>query len=934
MPATNRNTRRRAGAPKRAPAKVKVKRGQYVYSFDEGACVATPSKELLGGKGANLHNMVQMGLPVPPGFTVVTSVCAMFYEHKRTLPDSVWQQIRDAVAHLEAVTGKKFGNNTNPLLVSVRSGARHSMPGMMDTILNLGLNDQTVEALARVTSNGRFAWDCYRRFVQMYGDVVMGVQKKNDQDHDPFEEVLSEYKREVRVENDTDLSEAELTELVSRFKKLIKKRTGKDFPSDSMEQLRMAIGAVFGSWHNDRARVYREKYGIPEAWGTAVNVQSMVFGNMGDNSATGVAFTRDPATGENVFYGEYLVNAQGEDVVAGIRTPKPIAEMAADPQIAHAFRELQTVRAVLEQRFGDVQDFEFTIERGKLFMLQTRNGQRTAFAHMRIAHDMVRGRLMTPEHAVSSFDPETLNQLLAPVFNEVSYRAALRDGRCMTKGLPAGPGAACGVVVFSPDEAHALSLQGKRAILCRIETSPEDLRGMIAAQGILTTRGGVSSHAALVARQMGKVCVAGAGEIQIDYIKRTLTCGTTVLREGDTVSINGTTGEIFAGPIETSDSELQRVLSGDMEEKGSRIFAYYVFFMKLVDKFRRLGVRTNADTPDQVRQAIALGAEGIGLCRTEHMFFEEDRIDAVREMIVASDEHGRRAALRKLLPYQRKDFKGIFEALAGRPACIRLLDPPLHEFLPHEQKQISGLASKMGIPFETLSTRVHALHEQNPMLGFRGCRLGIVYPEITEMQATAIFEAAAAVQKHRGTVVPIEIMVPLVGSKRELDLQADVIERVRDEVSRKTGEKFSLSIGTMIELPRACVVADEIAQRAEFFSFGTNDLSQTTLGMSRDDSGSFLPVYQEKGVYESNPFASLDTRGVGSLVRLACTLGKTVRKDIKLGICGEHGGDPSSIEFFHGCGLAYVSCAPLRVPIARTAAARAALKDQSKQRAG
>ncbi|MBL9121784.1 MAG: pyruvate, phosphate dikinase [Phycisphaerae bacterium] len=912
----------------KSPSAQNGKNAKRTYYFGKAKCEGDGSmRALLGGKGANLHAMVKMGLPVPPGFTITTEVCNEYYTSGRSFPNGLLAEMAKAVEVLEKETGKRFGDPKAPLLVSVRSGARDSMPGMMDTILNLGLNDKTVEALTRATGNPRFAWDCYRRFIQMYGDVVMGIQKKHEHDHEPFEEVMDGLKRELGVREDTSLSEANLKELVVRYKALVKKWTGREFPNEPMKQLEGAVGAVFGSWMNERAIVYRQKYRIPDAWGTAVNVQSMVFGNMGDDSATGVAFTRDPATGENVFYGEYLVNAQGEDVVAGVRTPKRVQEMAKDPIIGPAYKELEKVRATLEKRFGDVQDFEFTIERKKLYMLQTRNGKRTALAYVRIAHDMVKQGLMTPEHAIGSADPEAMNQLLQPVFDRGAYEAARKEGRVMTRGLAAGPGAATGMVVFSATRAEELAKQGKHVVLCRIETSPEDLRGMIAAEGILTTRGGVSSHAALVARQMGKVCVAGAGDIHIDYHKGTLACGGKTLKEGDPISVNGTTGEVIAGAIATADSELKQVLiSGTMKAKDSQVFKYYDFIMKLADKYRRLGIRTNADTPEQVRNAVAFGAEGIGLTRTEHMFFEGDRIDAMREMILARDEAGRRAALAKLLPYQRGDFEGIFRALAGKPACIRLLDPPLHEFLPHDDKAQQELAKKLKVGAAAIKTRVEELHEFNPMLGFRGCRLGIGYPEVTEMQARAIFEAAAKVQKE-GVKTKVEVMVPLVGFKRELDLQVAVIHRAAAEVMKETKQKIAYHVGTMIEIPRGALTANEIAETAEFFSFGTNDLTQTALGMSRDDSGSFLGRYAELEIMRENPFASIDTAGVGQLVRIACERGRATRPDIKLGICGEHGGDPASIAFFDECGLAYVSCSPFRVPVARLAAARSAVKN-------
>jgi pyruvate,orthophosphate dikinase len=802
------------------------------------------------------------------------------------------------------------------------------MPGMMDTILNLGLNDAATEGLAALTNNPRFAWDSYRRFIQMYGDVVMGVQKKNENDHEPFEEVMDGLKHEVGVKEDTDLTAAHLQELVKRYKKLIKERTGKAFPNEPMKQLEGAVQAVFGSWMNERAILYRQKYRIPDEWGTAVNVQSMVFGNMGEDCATGVAFTRDPANGENVFYGEYLVNAQGEDVVAGVRTPLKISEMAKDKILGPAYKELVEVRKTLEKNFGDVQDFEFTIENKKLYMLQTRHGKRTALAYVKIAHDMVKEKLMTPEHAIKSGDPEALNQLLQPIFDTKAYDKAKKDGRLMAVGLPAGPGAASGSVVFTAGKAEELAAKGHNVVLARIETSPEDLRGMIAADGILTARGGVSSHAALVARQMGKVCVAGAGDIEIDYHKGVLKCKGVTLKEGDSISINGTTGEVFHGKIDTADSELKQVLVGKtLKPKDSKVFQYYDFIMKLADKYRSLGLRTNADQPDQVLNAVAFGAEGIGLCRTEHMFFEGDRIIAVRQMILAKSDEARKSALATLLPYQQKDFEGIFRALDGLPACIRLLDPPLHEFLPQSdnKKGQEEVAKQLGTTVAEVAKMVHELHEFNPMLGFRGCRLGILRPEITEMQARAIFQAAVTVLKE-GTKVKPEVMVPLVGFKRELDLQVEIVHRVAAEVMKAAGKKFQYSVGTMIEVPRGAVTADEIAETAEFFSFGTNDLTQTALGMSRDDSGSFLPGYQALEIIKANPFASIDRGGVGQLMKIGVEKGRSTRNDLKIGICGEHGGDPNSVEFCHMIGLNYVSCSPFRVPIARLAAAQAALR--------
>jgi pyruvate,orthophosphate dikinase len=924
----SKNGKAAAKAGKAAEKASSGKPGKMIYFFSKSKTDGNGSmKPLLGGKGANLAAMTSIGLPVPPGFTITTEVCVYYYKNGKKFPSTLLNDIKSSVTWLEKETGKKFGDTKNPLLVSVRSGARDSMPGMMDTILNLGLNDKTVEALKSATGNGRFAWDSYRRFVQMYGDVVMGVQKRHENEHEPFDEVMDKLKHERGVKEDTELNEADLQDLVKRFKALIKDRTGKEFPADPFQQLQGAVGAVFSSWMNDRAIVYRQKYKIPDEWGTAVNVQSMVFGNMGDDCATGVAFTRDPATGENVFYGEYLVNAQGEDVVAGVRTPKPVAEMAKDPIIGPAFKELEKVRKALEKNFGDVQDFEFTIEKKKLYMLQTRNGKRTAIAYVKIAHDMVKEGLMSPEHAIRSGDPEALNQLLQPIFDRHDYGKAKTAGRLMATGLAAGPGAASGKVVFSASKAEQWAAQGEKIVLARIETSPEDLRGMIASEGILTCRGGVSSHAALVARQMGKVCVAGAGDIHIDYHHSTLTCHGVTLREGDAISINGSTGEVFRGLINTADSELKQVLIGKTLQPGeSPVFKYYSSLMKLADKFRKLGIRTNADQPDQVENAIAFGAEGIGLCRTEHMFFEGDRIIAVREMILADNLEGRKKALAKLLPLQQGDFEGIFRALAGRPACIRLLDPPLHEFLPqhdnpHGQQEV---AEQLGISVEIVNDRVHELHEFNPMLGFRGCRLGIKYPEITEMQARAIFQAAAAVLAD-GVKVQPEVMVPLVGFKRELDLQVEIIHRVAREVMKETGKKFKYSVGTMIEVPRGAITADEIAQTAEFFSFGTNDLTQMCLGMSRDDSGSFLPAYQQAEIIKTNPFASIDTTGVGQLMETGVNKGRSTKPDLKIGICGEHGGDPSSIVFCHKIGLNYVSCSPFRVPIARLAAAQAAL---------
>ena len=895
-----------------------------VYYFGDGkADGAGHMKPLLGGKGANLAEMTRIGLPVPPGFTITTEVCTYFSENKRSYPRGLEAEVETALAKVEKSVGKKLGDKERPLLVSVRSGARDSMPGMMDTILNLGMNDTVVLIVARQTSNPRFAWDSYRRFLQMYGDVVMGVQKRAGEDHEPFESAI-EHLKDERYGNhrlpDVELTVDDLIELVRRFKALIKERTGKSFPQDARAQLWGSIGAVFGSWNNDRAIVYRRKYGIPHDWGTAVNVQTMVFGNMGNTSATGVAFTRDPASGEKVFYGEYLINAQGEDVVAGVRTPHPIAKLAEEMPAAHT--ALMKVRALLEKHFKDMQDLEFTVEDNRLYILQTRNGKRTGLAAVRIAVEMVEERLITKEAAIKRIPADSLAHLLAPIFDRASIAAAKKIG----SGLPAGPGAACGHVVFSAEEAVRRAERGDKVLLARIETSPEDLRGMIAAEGILTSRGGVSSHAALVARQMGKVCVCGAAEIAIDYQNRTMSAGGVTLREGDHLSIDGTAGEVFAGEVTTAPSEIVQVLvNRSLNGKKSAIYQQYAQLMSWVDRARKLNVRTNADSPDQVKNAIAFGAEGIGLCRTEHMFFEGDRIDAMREMILAEDKAARVKALAKLLPYQRQDFAGIFQALDGLPATIRFLDPPLHEFLPHDRDQQVDLAGKLGVPVEGIRRRVHELHEFNPMLGHRGCRLGISFPEISEMQARAVFEAAAEVQK-KGKKVRPEIMIPLVGFPRELQLQIEIVHRVAAEVAKEKKTKFNYLVGTMIEIPRAALVADEIAKDAEFFSFGTNDLTQTTLGMSRDDSGSFLPHYAELDIVPNNPFASIDQKGVGRLMEITRDLGRKARPKIKLGICGEHGGEPSSVKFCHRLGLDYVSCSPFRVPIAKLAAAQAALE--------
>ena len=905
----------------KAAKKTKTKSGKFVYMFGRKTDGNGTMKPLLGGKGANLAEMCRIGLPVPPGFTITTDVCTYYYANGRKYPPALKAQMEAGVTSIEQQTKKTFGDLKNPLLVSVRSGARDSMPGMMDTILNLGLNDQTVEALARKTQNPRFAWDCYRRFIQMYGDVVLGVQKRPDEDHEPFEIVIEGLKHERYHGDieDTRLTVEDLQELVRRFKTLVKERVGKNFPSSPWDQLMGAVGAVFGSWMNDRAIVYRRKYNIPTEWGTAVNVQAMVYGNTGDQSGSGVAFTRNPANGEKEFYGEFLINAQGEDVVAGVRTPEPVAELKKAMPAAH--KELERIRQTLERHFRDVQDFEFTIEDGVVYMLQTRNGKRTAMAALKFSIDMHKEKLIDWKTAVMRNPADQLEQLLAPVFDVVEAKKA----EVVATGLPAGPGAASGQIYLNADRAVTASEKGEKVLLVRVETSPEDLRGMIAAEGILTARGGVSSHAALVARQMGKVCVCGASAVEVDYGKRTVTVAGRVFKEGDWLSIDGTAGKVFAGKVKTAPSEIVAgLLEGDAAARRTEKFRSFQQLMKWCSQASRMSVRTNADTPEQTDNAIAFGAVGIGLCRTEHMFFEGDRIDAMREMILAESLAERQVALDKLLPYQRDDFAGIFRALKGYPATIRFLDPPLHEFLPHTPEQQADLAKKINVPVDRISARVEQLHEFNPMLGFRGCRLGIEYPEISAMQARAVFEAAAIVQKE-GIKVRPEIMIPLVGFKREFDLQLDVVHRAAREVQAERKVKLNYMVGTMIEVPRGALTADEIAQSAEFFSFGTNDLTQTALGMSRDDSGSFLPGYAEREIVTKNPFATIDQTGVGQLVDIAVAKGRAARPGIKLGICGEHGGDPSSIQFFEKVKLDYVSCSPFRVPVARLAAAQAAL---------
>jgi pyruvate,orthophosphate dikinase len=896
---------------------------KFVYAFGKKTDGNATMRELLGGKGANLAEMASIGLPVPPGFTISTEVCTYFYEHGRQYPKSLEKDVKSAIASIESQLKKGFGARSNPLLVSVRSGARDSMPGMMDTILNLGLNDETVEGLAEVSGNSRFAWDCYRRFIQMYGDVVMGVQARTEEEEDPFHVVLEKLKKRAGVSVDSDLTTGNLRELVNRYKALILKRTRSAFPQDVMEQLWGAVGAVFGSWKNDRAILYRQQYGIPAEWGTAVNIQAMVFGNAGETSATGVAFTRDPANGEKVFYGEYLINAQGEDVVAGVRTPQPISHMATS--MPKSFKGLEQVRSKLERHFKDMQDFEFTIENGRLFILQTRHGKRTGLAAVRIAVEMQRERLMNQETALLKIPAESIDSLLVPVFDPKALKAAT----VIAKGLPAGPGAATGRIAFTAATAEIETRKGNKVVLCRTETSPDDLKGMLHSQGILTSRGGVSSHAALVARQLGKVCVCGAGDISINYEKRTLTAGKVVLNEGDYISIDGSTGAIYKGLIESADSEVKRVLEGSLRPKSSYTYELFQTVMKWADKHRSLKIRTNADTPGMAKQAVAFGAEGIGLCRTEHMFFDGDRIDYMRQMILAVDEVQRRAALKKLLPFQRKDFVGLFKAMNGRPVTIRLLDPPLHEFLPHDDVVRRQLAEKLGVPFDFVIDRIKALHEENPMLGCRGCRLGILYPEITEMQTRAIFEAAAQIMRGKSKVkVNPEIMIPLVGFREELADQLRTVHRIAQEVMKSRKVKINYIVGTMVEVPRAAITADEIAKEADFFSFGTNDLTQTTLGLSRDDMGMFYDEYQRKEIYSQNPFASLDQTGVGKLMEFAVDSGRSAKKDLKLGICGEHAGDPSSIDFCHRLGLNYVSCSPPRVPIARLAAAQAKLRNR------
>jgi pyruvate,orthophosphate dikinase len=901
---------------------------KYVYFFGGGkADGRADMKDLLGGKGANLAEMTNIGLPVPAGFTLTTEVCT-YYTNERTYPPELKAQVESALKKTEEVMGGRLGDAKNPLLVSCRSGARESMPGMMDTVLNIGLNESTLRGLIDKTGNERFAWDTYRRFVQMYGDVVLGLKPQDKHEIDPFEKIMDDLKHAKGVKLDTDLTTADLQELVKRFKKAVKERTGKDFPEDAHEQMWQAIGAVFGSWMNDRAIVYRRQYGIPHEWGTAANICSMVFGNMGNDSGTGVAFTRDPATGEKVFYGEYLINAQGEDVVAGIRTPKKIAELQHD--MPEVYRQLEQIREKLEKHYRDVQDIEFTIQKGKLWMLQTRNGKRTGFAAVRFAVDMVQEGLISKEEALSTrrVPPDDLNQLLQPLFDPDAKRKAVGEGRLLAKGINAGPGAACGRIKFHAEDAEAWVQKHKgtpdgHVILVRRETSPEDIRGMQAADGILTAFGGASSHAALVSRQMGKVCIVGCGALNIDYTKGTVSVGDKVLKDGDWLSIDGFTGEVIARQVASKPSEVVQVLiDKSLMPEQSRVYQQFDQLMKWADGVRKLRIRTNADLPGQAAQAVAFGAEGIGLCRTEHMFF--DHIQPMREMILADSPEARKKALAKLLPFQRQDFEGLFKAMNGLPVTIRTLDPPLHEFLPHDARGQAEVAKDLGVKPEVIAERVKALHEFNPMLGFRGCRLGIVYPEITEMQCRAIFEAACNVQKS-GVKVEPEIMIPLVGFLPELREQAKIVHETAKKVFAEKGITVPYLVGTMIELPRACVVADQIAKEAQFFSFGTNDLTQTTLGMSRDDYGSFIRHYLERDLVPRDPFQLIDVDGVGGLMKMGVEKGRATRGDLKIGICGEHGGDPDSVKLCHKIGLNYVSCSPFRVPIARLAAAQAAL---------
>jgi pyruvate,orthophosphate dikinase len=906
-----------------------VRAAKRIYFFGGGKADGNKDmKNLLGGKGANLAEMTNIGVPVPPGFTITTEVCTEFYKAGRKLPKALDEDVRASVARMEKLVGARFGDPKNPLLVSVRSGARASMPGMMDTILNLGLNDETAAGLAAASGNERFAYDSYRRFVAMYGDVVLDMKPERKEDHDPFEVILSAKKKALGVTVDSDLSAEALKELVAEFKAAIKEHKGLDFPSDPVEQLKGAIMAVFNSWENPRADTYRRLNNIPVEWGTAVNVQAMVFGNKGTDSATGVCFTRNPASGENEFYGEFLINAQGEDVVAGIRTPQKIVELEKDFPVA--YKQLLDIRKKLEKHYRDMQDIEFTIEGKKLYMLQCRSGKRTGFAGVRIAVEMVEERLIDKNEALRRVEPEALNQLLRPVFEPAAKEAAGREGRLLAKGLPAGPGAATGKIVFFADDAETWAARGEKVVLVRHETSPEDIRGMNASEGFLTAFGGMTSHAALVARQMGKVAIVGCDALTFDYHARTMTVNTgekvVVLKEGDHISLDGFLGEVLNGQVATTPSEVIRVLiEKNLEPERAPVYQTYARLMSWADATRRLRVRANADQPDQSAAAVAFGAEGIGLCRTEHMFFGEDKIGPMREMIVAENEADRRKALAKLLPLQREDFAGIYREMGKRPVTIRTLDPPLHEFLPHDDAGVQELARTTGKSVAQIKARIAELHESNPMLGHRGCRLGISYPEITEMQVRAILEAAVQVAQE-GIEVEPEIMIPLVSTKKELENQAAVVRRVADEVFAEKGRKVKYLVGTMIEIPRAALNAAAIAETAEFFSFGTNDLTQTTFGLSRDDVPRVLADYIQKDIFKVDPFVSIDRDGVGQLMRMAAEGGRKTKPKLKLGICGEHGGDPSSIGLCHELGLDYVSCSPYRLPIARLAAAQAVLK--------
>ena len=907
---------------------------KHVFYFGSGNAdgnATTTMKNLLGGKGANLAEMTNLGIPVPPGFTISTEVCTHYYLQKE-YPQSLEKQVMEALHKIEAEMNKKFGDPENPLLLSVRSGARVSMPGMMDTVLNLGLNDKAVQGLIKQTNDSRFAFDSYRRFVAMYGDVVLGLKPESEEEIDPFEEILEAKKRAYGVKYDTELPAEALQELVNEFKELIKEKTGEPFPEEPIDQLWGAIGAVFGSWDNERAKVYRKLNYIPDDWGTAVNIQAMVFGNMGEDSATGVLFSRNAATGEKKLYGEYLINAQGEDVVAGVRTPKEIENLKNNELIGHCYEDLMKIANKLDLHYRDMQDMEFTIQKGKLWMLQTRTGKRTGFAAFRIAYELaMKENLITKEEALLRVEPNQLNQLLRPIFNIEEKKKAVKVKRLLTKGLNAGPGAATGRVVFTAADAEKYKEMGEEVILVRHETSPEDIKGMEASIGILTSRGGMTSHAALVGRQMGKVCVVGAGEIQIDYKKRQFEVNGNIIKEGDWISLDGTTGEVIEGAIETSPSEVvDVVINKTLSPEESETYQIYSTFMKWADEYRHLEIWANADLPNQAANAVAFEAEGIGLCRTEHMFFNGSRIDAMREMILAENKTDRCKALEKLLPMQKADFIGLYTTMNGLSVTIRTLDPPLHEFLPHDEAEQKDLAEKLSMPFEKIHARIESLREFNPMLGYRGCRLGVSYPEITEMQVRAILEAACEVKKE-GIEVKPEIMIPLVDYINELKMQEEIVRTVAKEVFEKYGFDVDYKVGTMIEVPRAAITADKIAEVAEFFSFGTNDLTQTTLGISRDDAGRFLPIYVEKKILPDDPFQTLDQSGVGKLMEWAVERGRSTRHDLKIGICGEHGGDPKTVEFCHRINLDYVSCSPFRIPIARLAAAQAVLKEKQIQ---